>query len=97
MIIHHLHRGVTACFMGGMPRDWPADHRWAYTWSDVTCAKCLGVSRHVGVSAVPYVEFELFQFLTICGFLLNHKYEMERIDREFVENWRKLSGHNKQL
>src|SRR4051812_48344363 len=35
--VHHLHHGVTACAMPGMPVDWPAGHRWSGEWPEVTC------------------------------------------------------------
>ena len=41
--VHHLHGGVTACRMPGLPGSWPEGHKWSEDWLEVTCAECRAI------------------------------------------------------
>ncbi len=45
MIVHILYHGQAFCGQPGLPKDWPADHRWVAPSDskDATCEKCLSV------------------------------------------------------
>ena len=45
MIVHILYHGQAFCGQPGLPKDWPADHRWVLPSDrkDATCQKCLRV------------------------------------------------------
>lgn len=40
----------------------------------------------MSLAALPFVEFEIFDFVKICGFLLAHQIELEKIRADYVRS-----------